>query len=208
MERKIGVNLYRTFAGQYRISILKELFRKLIHLCSAFVPLFASFSKTLTLALLAAALVLYSASEFLRLKGIRIPLVSKVTEAAARKRDENRFVLGPVTLVAGIMLALAIWKIEFATLGIFALAFGDGLASLFGKLFGRIHIPFTNGKTAAGSLTCFAAVLISSFLVLGNSFESLVLAFIAMILEMLPMTDFDNIVLPVMIGGIAQFLAS
>ncbi len=208
MERKIGVNLYRTFAGQYRISILKELFRKLIHLCSAFVPLFASFSKTLTLALLAAALVLYSASEFLRFKGIRIPLVSKVTEAAARKRDENRFVLGPVTLVAGIMLALAIWKIEFATLGIFALAFGDGLASLFGKLFGRIHIPFTNGKTAAGSLTCFAAVLISSFLVLGNSFESLVLAFIAMILEMLPMTDFDNIVLPVMIGGIAQFLAS
>ncbi len=208
MERRIGVNLYRTFAGQYRISILKELFRKLIHLCSAFVPLFASFSKILTLSFLGLSLVLYTASEFFRLKGIRIPLVSKVTEAAARKRDENRFVLGPVTLVVGIMLSLAIWKIEYATLGIFALAFGDGLASLFGKLFGRIHIPFTNGKTAAGSLTCFAAVLVSSFLLLGNSLESLVLAFIAMILEMLPMTDFDNIILPVMIGGIAQFLAA
>lgn len=208
MERKISVNLYRTFAGQYRISILKELFRKLIHLCSAFVPLFASFSKTLTLSFLGLSLVLYTTSEFFRLKGIRIPLVSKVTEAAARKRDENRFVLGPVTLVVGIMISLAMWKIEYATLGIFALAFGDGLASLFGKLFGRIHIPFTNGKTAAGSLTCFAAVLVSSFLVLGNSSESLVLAFIAMILEMLPMTDFDNIILPVMIGGIAQFLAA
>lgn len=208
MERNIGMNLYRTFAGQYRISILKELFRKLIHLCSAFVPLFASFSKTLTLSFLGLSLVLYTASEFFRLNGIRIPLVSKVTEAAARKRDENRFVLGPVTLVVGIMLSLAIWKIEYATIGIFALAFGDGLASLFGKLFGRIHIPFTNGKTAAGSLTCFAAVLVSSFLVLGNSSESLALSFIAMILEMLPMTDFDNIVLPVMIGGIAQFLAA
>lgn len=208
MERNIGMNLYRTFAGQYRISILKELFRKLIHLCSAFVPLFASFSKTLTLSFLGLSLVLYTASEFFRLNGIRIPLVSKVTEAAARKRDENRFVLGPVTLVVGIMISLAIWKIEYATLGIFALAFGDGLASLFGKLFGRIHIPFTNGKTAAGSLTCFAAVLVSSFLLVGNSLESLVLAFIAMILEMLPMTDFDNIILPVMIGGIAQFLAA
>ena len=208
MERNIGMNLYRTFAGQYRISILKELFRKLIHLCSAFVPLFASFSKTLTLSFLGLSLVLYTASEFFRLNGIRIPLVSKVTEAAARKRDENRFVLGPVTLVVGIMLSLAMWKIEYATLGIFALAFGDGLASLFGKLFGRIHIPFTNGKTAAGSLTCFAAVLVSSFLVLGNSSESLALSFIAMILEMLPMTDFDNIILPVMIGGIAQFLAA
>jgi len=208
MERNIGMNLYRTFAGQYRISILKELFRKLIHLCSAFVPLFASFSKTLTLSFLGLSLVLYTASEFFRLNGIRIPLVSKVTEAAARKRDENRFVLGPVTLVVGIMLSLAIWKIEYATIGIFALAFGDGLASLFGKLFGRIHIPFTNGKTAAGSLTCFAAVLVSSFLVLGNSSESLALSFIAMILEMLPMTDFDNIVLPVMIGSIAQFLAA
>ncbi|MBQ4026098.1 MAG: phosphatidate cytidylyltransferase, partial [Treponema sp.] len=78
--------------------IAKELFRKSIHVCSAFIPLFLQFMRLPVLFALTAALVLYSIAEFMRLKGKSIPLVSAVTAAAARKRDENRFVLGPVTL--------------------------------------------------------------------------------------------------------------
>ncbi len=207
MEEKLKPSFKRGIvATQYRNSIIKELFRKTIHLCSAFVPLFIRHAKIPTLILLFAALVLYTVSEALRLGGKSIVLISKVTEVASRKRDENKFVLGPVTLVAGIIAASLLWKIECATIGIFALAFGDGLASLSGKLFGRVHVPFTNGKTAAGSLTCFFAVYISSFCVCGNALVSLVLAFAAMIVEVVPMTDFDNIVIPVLIGGLSQVL--
>ena len=148
---------------QYRISIFKEVFRKSIHLCSAFVPTLLSVAYKPVLFLLLAALVLYSFTEFIRLKGINVPVVSKITSIAARKRDENKFVLGPVTLVAGIISAALLWNPESARIGIYALAFGDGLASLVGKLLGRIHIPFTNGKTAAGSLACFYAVFLSSY---------------------------------------------
>ena len=53
---------------QYRISIFKEVFRKSIHLCSAFVPTLLSVAYKPVLFLLLAALVLYSFTEFIRLK--------------------------------------------------------------------------------------------------------------------------------------------
>lgn len=156
--------------------------------------------------LLILALLGYSVSEIVRLKGINVPLISKITAIAARKRDENKFVLGPVTLVIGILIAALLWEGEAARIGIYALAFGDGLASLVGKLIGRVHIPGTKGKTAAGSLTCFFAVFVSSFAVGNNAFVSLILGITAMVIEVIPMTDFDNIVIPVAVGGLSQFL--
>lgn len=191
---------------QYRISVFKEVFRKSIHLCSALVPTLLGIAYKPVLVLLLLALIFYSSTEFVRLKGITVPLISKITSIAARKRDENKFVLGPVTLVTGIIIAALLWDSLPARIGIYALAFGDGLASLVGKLIGRIHIPFTKGKTAAGSLACFYAVFISSFIVGQNAFVSLILATVAMFVEVIPMTDFDNIVIPVVIGGLAQFL--
>lgn len=194
------------FVKQYRIGIFKEIFRKSIHLCSAFIPTLLSIWYKPTIILLFCALFFYSLTEFARLKGINVPIVSKITSIAARKRDENKFVLGPVTLVVGIILSALLWNNEAARIGIYALAFGDGLASLVGKLIGRVYIPFTKGKTAAGSLACFYAVFISSFCVGKNALVSLILAFVAMVVEVVPMTDFDNIVIPVVIGGLAQAL--
>ena len=155
--------------------------------------------------LLFAALILYSLSEVLRLKGIQVPLISKVTETAARKRDENKFVLGPVTLVCGILCAVLIFPLENATLGIFALAFGDGFASLTGKLIGKVPVPGAHGKTVAGSLACFFAVFISTFFVTQNCTVSFTLAFFAMLIEVLPLADFDNILIPVIISAISYF---
>ncbi len=194
------------YAVQYRNSILKELFRKSIHLCSAFIPTLLDFAYWPVIILLSCALIFYSIAELLRMKGISIPVVSKITAVAARKRDENKFVLGPVTLVIGILISAFLWEPEFYRIGIYSLAFGDGLASLFGKLFGRIPIPLANGKTVAGSLTCFIAVYISSFCVCMNAPIALILGVTAMLIEVIPMLDFDNICIPVFIGGLSQFL--
>ena len=187
-------------------AIIKELFRKSIHICSSFVPLFLSFAYWPVIGLLVLALVLYTISEILRARNINIPLISKITEIAARKRDENRFVLGPVTLVCGILLAALMFPLEYARVGIFALAFGDGLASLFGKLFGKLPIPGAHGKTVAGSLTCFFAVFVSTFCCCGNCMISLIVATCAMFIEMLPLSDFDNLIIPPAIGWIYSAL--
>ncbi|MCR5318786.1 MAG: SEC59/DGK1/VTE5 family protein [Treponema sp.] len=186
--------------------IAKELFRKSIHVCSAFIPLFLQFMRLPVLFALTAALVLYSIAEFMRLKGKSIPVVSTITAAAARKRDENRFVLGPVTLCAGIILAAILFEPFAASIGIYALAFGDGLASLAGKLFGKVKIPLTQGKTVAGSLTCFAAIFVSCFLVCFNAKIALCVASAGMFIELLPLKDLDNLFIPLVLGMVAQSL--
>ncbi len=189
-------------------AILKELFRKSIHICSSFIPLFLKLAYWPVIVLLVLAVIVYSISEVLRSKNIELPLISKVTEIAARKRDENRFVLGPVTLVCGILLDAMLLPLDCARAGIFALAFGDGLASLMGKLFGKITIPGAHGKTAAGSLTCFFAVFISTFCCCGNCFIALIIALCAMFIEILPLADFDNLIIPPAIGWIYFLLVA
>ena len=191
---------------QYLNDIKKEMLRKTIHICSAFIPLFIHYFKWPVLIALACAVCAYSVAELLRLKGITIPFVSAVTAAAARKRDENKFVLGPVTLSIGILICALLWQPLPASIGIYALAFGDGLASLSGKLFGKVQIPLTQGKTAVGSLTCFAAIFTSCFLACRNSYVALVVASLGMFIELMPIKDLDNIIIPVALGGFAQFL--
>jgi dolichol kinase len=191
---------------QYWNTILKELFRKSIHLCTALIPFLLSRFYWIVLGLLFSALVCYCSAEICRLKGRKVPLISAVTEAAARKRDENRFVMGPVTLVLGIIISALLWNEPAAAIGILSLAFGDGLASLAGKLFGQVKLPLTNGKTAAGSLTCFTATFCAVFVYAGNSILALLIAAAAMFIEMLPLKDWDNLFIPVVLGGLAQFL--
>lgn len=198
---RVGIDIKKHF-----ISLKKEVFRKTIHLCTAFVPLFLHFYRTPVIVLLFAAGILYIIAENLRIRGIEIPFVSAITAAAARKRDENKFVLGPVTLVAGCIACILLWDEPYSTVGILSLAFGDGLASLAGKTFGKIEVPFTGGKTAAGSLTCFTAIYICSFAILGNNLISMIVALTGMVIEGLPLKDYDNICIPVIIGGIAQLL--
>lgn len=193
--------------AQWRNSILKEIVRKAIHMGGCVVPFAAAlFGKNATITVLLALLFCYLLSETLRLRGLDLPFISKLTQVASRKRDENKIVLGPVTLVVGIVSALLIAPPPFSTLGIFALSFGDGSASLAGKLFGRISLPFTNGKTVEGSLTCFFAVFVASFVVCKSSSASFVLAFITMGVEALPLVDFDNLAIPIVATFCARFL--
>ncbi len=198
---RIGIDVKK-----HLYSLQKEVFRKSIHICTAFVPLCLYFFRKQTLIFLFVAGLIYTLSEFLRIKGFNVPIIASITEAAARKRDQNRFVLGPVTLVAGCLLCAFLWDGMFASVGIYSLAFGDGLASLSGKLYGRVEIPFTGGKTAEGSLTCFTAIFITSFLVLNNTALSFIAALCGTLIEVLPLKDFDNICIPVVLGGVCQFL--
>ena len=190
---------------RYVNSVYKELFRKSIHLCTAFIPFLLHHFYWPVEILLILAVLGFTLSEVLRLNGINVPLISDITSIAARKRDEGKFVLGPVTLVIGIIISSLIFEESCYTIGILSLAFGDGLASLSGKLFGRVHIPFTEGKTVAGSLSCFFAIFCSSYLVCKNVFESVVLAIVGMAIEVFPLRDFDNILIPVLISFVAQF---
>jgi phytol kinase len=181
--------------------LLKEFFRKSIHLCASLVPLLADWNYNWTILALSFVICLYILCEYRRLSGNPIPFISRITALAARKRDEGRFVLGPVTMALGVLATLLVFPSDAARIGIYALAFGDGIASLAGKIYGRVKIPFTGGKTIEGSFACFSAVFLSTFLVTYNPLRSLEVAVIAMLIEMLPLKDYDNLLIPLLIGG-------
>jgi dolichol kinase len=189
-----------------RDEIVIELTRKSIHLLIAFTPLLLSISKTFTIILLSSGIAAFASFEALRMHGIRIPIISALTEKAARKRDAGRFVKGPITLGLGALLSVLLFEPIPASMAIYILAFGDGFSSLVGKLFGRFRMPFTRGKSIEGSLTCFIVSLLSSYAVSGKLGASAAVAAFATIVEALPTKDWDNILLPLAAGLIATLL--
>jgi len=181
-----------------------EVIRKSIHFLVALTPGMAVINYPLTVLALMTGVLGYTIMEQMRLAGVEVPLVSTLTSMASRPRDMNHFVLGPVTLGIGALLALLLFPSPAACIGIYALAFGDGFASLVGKLFGRVRPAILRGKSIEGSMACFIAVFISVWLVSRDYTISLVAAVTATAVEALPLKDYDNVALPLIVGAVVQ----
>ena len=185
-----------------------ELLRKSIHFLIALVPPLASINLTATMALLGTGILVYTTAEMLRLQGRTVVFISGITRRVARAGDEGRFILAPVTLGLGAMLALLLYPEPAATVAIYALAFGDGLASLVGKAFPLGPMAFLGGKTLSGSFACFLGVYFSAYAVMGNGETAFSLAVIATLLEALPTRDMDNLVITMGTGLAAAMMTA
>lgn len=197
---RIGV---RQNISRYIVDFSPEVLRKSIHLLIGFVPLLAAWNLSLTLALLSTGIIGYAYCETMRMQGYEISIISRLTLAAARKRDMGKFVMGPVTLGLGALISLILYPEPAAAIAIYALAFGDGLSSLVGKMIGTVRLPFTGGKTLEGSMACFVSVLVCAYRVSGKVLPSLLLALVATVAEAIPSKDWDNVLLPVVVGLVA-----
>ena len=107
----------------------------------------------------------------------------------------------------GALSALLLYPNPAATIAIYALAFGDGLSSLAGKLFGGMRIPFTGGKTTSGSLTCFLSVFVAGLFLTDQIIAVFIVALSATVLEAIPSKDLDNIIIPIGTGLIATIVS-
>ncbi|MDR2965599.1 MAG: phosphatidate cytidylyltransferase [Treponema sp.] len=202
MERT-GVMNISTFSGQ-AAEIKTEIIRKSIHFLIALTPSLAAVNKIFTIFLLIIGTLGYTLMEYLRLSGIKIPVISSLTRMASRPRDMGRFVMGPVTLGLGALLALLLYPSPAAAIAIYALAFGDGLASLAGKVCGRLRPAILLGKSVEGTFVCFSAVFVSAFAVSGSLRVAAAAAVTAAVIEVLPLEDYDNIAIPVIVGMVVQ----
>ena len=189
------------------VEIQTEIIRKTIHMLIAFVPLLAqTLGRLTTVGLLLAGILFYTVAELFRCQGKNMFIVSRLTRLSSRPQDEGHFVLAPVTLGMGAVLALTLYPEPAASIAVYALAFGDGLSSVIGKVFGTVRVPFSGGKSVEGSMTCFMAVFLSSFVVLQDALPALLIAAVSTVLEIFPMKDFDNLVLPTGTGLFALLL--
>jgi dolichol kinase len=165
----------------------------------AFVPLLANWNMIVTVMLLCSGILYYVVNEASRIAGHRNGLISRMTILASRPVEQG-FVWGPVTLGLGALAALLYYPNPAATVAIYALAFGDGLASLVGRFWGGRRIFINGEKTLVGSIACLAAVFVSSWLVLEDPLLALATAVVATILELVPLRDLDNLIIPLGTG--------
>lgn len=197
-----GTSGRRSGPGELR----SELARKGIHALIALVPTLAAINRSNTALFLMGGILFYTGAESLRFLGFSTPLISSITSAVLRKREQEHFALGPVTLGLGALLALLFFPPRAASVAIYALAFGDSTATLAGRFLGRIRPAFMAGKSLEGSLACFIAASTASFFVLHDWKASLVTGFLSACAEALPLEDFDNILLPLAAGLSVYFL--
>jgi len=177
-----------------------ELVRKGIHVFIAVVPGLASMSFSNTALLLMAAVLFYTMAESMRFLGFTLPVISSVTEAVLRKREQGRFALAPITLGLGALLALLLFPAPVAAAAIYALAFGDSASSLVGKFLGRIRPAFLRGKSLEGSLTCIVTSFLAAFFVFREWKTALAVGIVSLIIDALPLREFDNLFLPLAAG--------
>lgn len=85
--------------------------------------------------------VIYSLSEYFRLRGRSIPLFTAVTKMAMRNdnndESQNVFVKAPLYFAAGILASLLIFPFPFNYVAITVVTLGDGFASVVGRMFGK-----------------------------------------------------------------------
>jgi dolichol kinase len=193
-----------------RIATIKvfqtELVRKSIHFLISLSPVMAVINRPFTLVFLMTGVLAYIYLESLRINGVSVPFISSLTAKASRPRDMGRFVMGPVSLGLGAFLALVLFPPQAAAIAIYALAFGDGFASLLGKPFGRIRPAFLFGKSVEGSLACFFAVFFCAWSVSHSLSISLVAALTATVVEALPLEDLDNIAIPLAVALVVSLI--
>jgi len=178
-----------------------ELLRKSIHMLIALVPfIVVVIGRSGTALLLMVGVLFYSCAEGLRFLGFSLPVISGVTRAVSRKKEQGRFALAPVTLGLGALIAISVFPQAQAAAAIYALAFGDSASTLAGKCLGKLRPAFLFGKSLEGSFACFAASALAVYPVFSDLKTSLAVGFASILVDALPLGEFDNILLPLAAG--------
>ncbi|TWU30664.1 Phosphoserine phosphatase [Candidatus Brocadiaceae bacterium S225] len=180
------------------LSWSQEFRRKGVHVCSLFVPILAGVNYLLTLKILILITILYLASEWARLNGIRFPVLSSITRLCVRSSERRRFAYAPVTLALGVVLSLVLFPALVACVTIAILACADSMATIVGKFYGKIRIPYNHKKSLEGSVAFYITAFMCAVIYIPLK-TALIVSLVSCIIESLPI-EFDNITIPLGTG--------
>lgn len=193
--------------------VSSPLSRKLIHIGTGplFVLTWLFFEDTPSARYWAALVPLAITAQF-ALVGLGLWKDPAAVKAMSRSGDRREILRGPLLYgIVFVALTVLFWK--DSPVGIVALMLlcgGDGLADVVGKRVVTRPLPWSPGKTWAGSVAMFAGGLVFSLALYGvfhaaGVFEVpvvdvlpvlLIIAIVGAAVESLPFSDLDNITVP------------
>jgi dolichol kinase len=122
------------------------------------------------------------------------------------RSEEANKISGLLWTLLGALLAILMFSNKYMVFASFLyLSFGDAVAALVGKTFGK-HKTFA-GKSLEGSLSCFAVCFISGLFLFNWQF-AMTGAVIAMIIEAVPWKLNDNFWIQIMNAGTLTLLST
>jgi dolichol kinase len=148
--------------------------------------------------------LIYFVSELLRINGTNVPLISRITILAADKPELHEFNTSPIFHALGIALALIIFPPQIGYAAVAVLSLGDSSASIFGKRFGRMKVPFNRGKSVVGSVMGLVFAFLGALLFV-DWFTAAVGAAAGILIEVIPTPIEDNLLIP-LVAGAAMYL--
>jgi phytol kinase len=192
--------------------IEQRLSRKIIHIGTG--PLFLLcwnfFSAQFAARFLAALVPLAITAQFL-LVGTGVIRDPAAVQAMSRTGDRREILRGPLYYgLVFVACTLLFWRTEVpGAIALMVLCGGDGLADLVGRRYGRARLPFSPGKSWAGSAAMLAGgfllawALVALFQAEGYLLPGASVSFVlprlalacaaATVVEALPFPDIDNL---------------
>ena len=144
---------------------------------------------------------------------LRVPAINEYIQthfsSFIRKNEANKLT-GTAPYILGIALSLWLFRTEIATAAICFLAFGDVAATTVGERYGRTKI--SGEKSLEGTLAFVAVAATAGFLLPLTGIQlmhGIILAgaITAAGVELVPLPVNDNLVIPLVSGGMMELIA-
>lgn len=192
MMKHIGRKLFHIFGGLGLLSLYYLLGRQDALICYGLIAL--------------AVLAL----DIARLRVVRFNHFMQRRFGSFIRTNEGNKLTGTFPYVLGVGLVFFFYRADIATASILFLACGDVTATIIGERFGRTKI--TGEKSLEGTLAFVAAAVVTGVLLNLTAIQLpfgllLIGAIIAAGVELLPLFLNDNLVIPVVSGGVMEILA-
>ncbi|AIJ29775.1 diacylglycerol/polyprenol kinase family protein [Borreliella valaisiana] len=190
----------------FREDIKYEIFRKFFHIFSLIILVFYGINFWIGLVSNILFMILYLSSEVFRITKKKLVFFKNISNIILKSRKilPNRVSFPPVFLFLGILISYCLVMEPFNYIGIFSVCFGDGFASLVGKLIPSFKL--VNDKTVSGSFVVFCTTFFSYYYFFPYLTAALILGILAMLVELFDAENYDNLFLPLIVSTSSYFL--
>ena len=184
-------------------NIKSEFARKAIHISNAIIPLSYLYlfqDKIDMIIILAFFLVLCFFIEIARQENYLVSIFfSKRLSFMMRDLEKKGEITGATWVFVGALFTILLIPYPYSIYALLFLSVGDTFAAIIGMKFPFIRV---GGKTISGSISGFIACVISGLIIdISISYQILLFgAFMAMLIELLPLPINDNVSIPIFSG--------